>query len=140
MGNFTRDIELRHTQSGKAVTTVGLAINEWKPSGEETYFFDVEIWDKTAEFAKEKLGKGSSVFVEGRLKQDTWETEDGKRTKTIVVCDKLIAVGKPRERTEADVDCEKSNGNNGNDVNTKVKSIKVDDTKTDNTNNDEVPF
>jgi single-strand DNA-binding protein len=82
MGNLTRDVQLRYTPGGTPVTEVGLAVNDRRKNqnGEwvdETTFVDVTFWGRTAEVAAEYLSKGSPVFVEGRLKLDTWE-KDGQ--------------------------------------------------------------
>jgi len=100
MGNLTRDIQLRHTPGGTPVTEVGLAVNDRRKNqnGEwvdETTFVDVTFWGKTAEVAAEYLGKGSPVFVEGRLKLDTWEKEGQKNYKLRVVCDRMQMLGAP---------------------------------------------
>lgn len=78
MGNLTRDPELRHTQSNMAVATIGLAVNRrWRDQGgeqrEETTFVDCEAWGKTAETMCQYLAKGRPVFIEGRLRLDTWQ-------------------------------------------------------------------
>lgn len=94
VGNLTRDIELKYTPGGTAVTDAGLAVNDRRKtaSGEwvdETTFVDVTLWGRTAEVASEYLGKGSPILVEGRLKLDTWETDGQKRSKLRVVCDRM---------------------------------------------------
>lgn len=78
IGNLTKDPELTYTPRGAAVATIGLAINrsyttESGERKEETTFVDVELWNKLAELAGEYLRKGNSVFIEGRLKLDSWE-------------------------------------------------------------------
>lgn len=98
MGNLTRDIELRYTPSGTAVCDVGIAINERIKRGEEwvdeAVFVDVTLWGRTAEVANEYLRKGSPVFIDGRLKLESWETEDGqKRSRLKVVGDRLQLLG-----------------------------------------------
>ena len=60
LGNLTRDIEIRHLQSGTVVGDVGLAVNDRRKtaSGEwvdETSFFDVTLWGRTAEVAAQYL-------------------------------------------------------------------------------------
>lgn len=91
LGNLTRDPELRYIPSGTAVTDLGLAVNDrYKNSSgewvEEATFVDVTLWARLAEVASEYLSKGSPVFIEGRLKFDTWETPSGeKRSKLRVV-------------------------------------------------------
>ncbi len=98
VGNLTRDVELRYTQSGMAVTDIGIAVNDRRKnqSGdwvEETTFVDVTFWGRTAEVASEYLSKGSSVLIEGRLKLDTWETDGQKRSKLHVVCERMQMLG-----------------------------------------------
>jgi single-strand DNA-binding protein len=99
LGNLTRDPELRYLPSGMAVTDVGLALNDRRKNAngewvDETTFVDVTLWGRTAEVASEYLSKGSPVFIEGRLKLDTWETQDGqKRSKLKVVGERMQMVG-----------------------------------------------
>ena len=78
MGNLTRDVELRHTNSGTPVTEIGLAVNDKRKDAngqlvEETTFVDITLWGRTAEICNEYLGKGSGVLIEGRLKLDQWD-------------------------------------------------------------------
>jgi single-strand DNA-binding protein len=94
VGNLTRDIELKYTQGGTAVTDIGLAVNDRRKTAtgewvDETTFVDVTLWGRTAEVASEYLGKGSPILIEGRLKLDTWETDGQKRSKLRVVCDRM---------------------------------------------------
>jgi len=99
LGNLTRDPELRYTPSGMPVADIGLAVNERRKneSGEwvdEPVFVDVTMWQRTAEVAGEYLTKGSPVLIEGRLKLDTWQGNDGqKRSKLRVVCDRMQLLG-----------------------------------------------
>ncbi|MBC8352163.1 MAG: single-stranded DNA-binding protein [Planctomycetes bacterium] len=98
MGNVTRDIELKYLQSGTAVTELGLAMNDRRKtqSGEwvdEPVFVDVTLWGRTAEIASEYLSKGAPVFIEGRLKYDTWETDGQKRSKLRVVGERMQLIG-----------------------------------------------
>jgi single-strand DNA-binding protein len=97
VGNLTRDVELRYTQGGTAVTEAGIAVNdrvkrnnEWV---DETTFVDVTLWGRTAEVASEYLSKGSSILIEGRLKLDSWEQEGQKRSKLRVVADRMQMLG-----------------------------------------------
>ena len=99
VGNLTRDPELRYTPSGTAVSDVGIAVNDRykNSSGEwvdEPTFVDVTFWARTAEVASEYLSKGSPVLIEGRLKLDTWQTNEGqKRSKLKVVCERMQMLG-----------------------------------------------
>jgi len=84
IGNLTRDPELRYTPNGTAVVEFGMAMNRtWsRPGGEkqeEVCFVDVQAWARQAEVISEYCAKGRPLFVEGRLKLDSWEGKDGQR-------------------------------------------------------------
>ena len=93
VGNLTRDVELRYTPSGTAVTDIALAVNDRIKKNDqwvdEVNFFDVTLWGRTAEVAGEYLSKGSSVLIEGKLKQDRWEQEGKTRSKVKIVGEKM---------------------------------------------------
>jgi single-strand DNA-binding protein len=90
MGNLTRDVELKFTQSNKAVAKIGLAVNRRFRTGdgenrEETTFVDCEAWGRTAEVMNQYLSKGKPVFVEGRLRLDQWQDKEGNNRSKIMV-------------------------------------------------------
>ena len=98
VGNLTRDIELRYTPGGTAVTDIGVAVNDRRKTAngewvEEATFVDVVMYGRTAEVASEYLGKGSPILIEGRLKLDQWETDGQKRSKLRVVCERMQMLG-----------------------------------------------
>jgi single-strand DNA-binding protein len=108
MGNLTRAPELRHIPSGLAVTDTGIAINDRRKLGsgewvEEVTFVDVTLWGRQAEIACEYTTKGTPVLVEGRLKQDSWESEGQKRSKLKVIGDRIVLLG-PGNRGGGDDD------------------------------------
>ena len=108
MGNLTRDPEVRYTPAGTAVGDLGLAVNETfkNKAGEtveSTVFVDVEVWARQAETCAEYLYKGSPVFVEGRLKLDQWENQQGeKRSKLRVRADRVQFLGSPKRADGAE--------------------------------------
>ncbi|MCX6968340.1 MAG: single-stranded DNA-binding protein [Verrucomicrobia bacterium] len=92
IGNITRDPEIRYTPKGTALTELTLAVNRRYTADngekrEEATFIDVTLWGKTAEVAAEYLKKGRPLFVEGRLRMETWDdkTTGQKRSKLTVV-------------------------------------------------------
>ena len=97
IGNVTQDIQLRYTGSGTAVCDLSLAINERRKQNnewvEEVSFVEVTLWARTAEVAGEYLTKGSPVFIEGRLKQETWEKDGQKRSKLKVIGERMQLIG-----------------------------------------------
>ncbi|NUQ66720.1 MAG: single-stranded DNA-binding protein [Phycisphaerales bacterium] len=87
LGNLTRDVELKSTQSGQSVANIGLAVNRrWRtPDGEqreETTFIDCEAWGKTAEMIAQYFSKGRPVLLEGRLRLDTWQDKDSGQNRS----------------------------------------------------------
>ena len=104
MGHLTRDPEIRHTQSGTAICSFGMAINrKWKGKddrdGEEVCFVDLTAWGKTGEVINEYCHKGSPLFVEGRLKLDQWEDKQSgqKRSKLGVTLESFQFLGSKGE-------------------------------------------
>ena len=100
MGTLPRDPEVKFTSKGSAVTDIGLAINRTYTidSGEkreETTFVDVELWGRLAEIAGEYAKKGRPIYIEGRLRMDTWEdkTSGQKRSRMKVVGENLQLLG-----------------------------------------------
>ena len=108
MGNLTRDPEVKYLPSGTAVANFGIAVSERytdRQTGEQkenVCFVDVEAWDRQAELVNEYLSKGSPIFIEGALKFESWETEDGtKRSKLKVRLFRLQFIGGKRDEDGA---------------------------------------
>lgn len=100
IGNVTRDPEVKYTPKGSAVADIGLAINRnYTNQGgekvEETTFVDVELWGRLAEIAGEYAKKGRPIFIEGRLRIDSWEDKQSgqKRSRLKVVGESLQLLG-----------------------------------------------
>ncbi|HEY8933153.1 MAG TPA: single-stranded DNA-binding protein [Rariglobus sp.] len=100
IGNLTRDPELRVTPKGTAICQFGLAVNrqfkdESGATRDETTFVDIEAWGKQGETVAKYLTKGRPLFVEGRLKLDTWDdkTTGQKRSKMKVVLENFQFLG-----------------------------------------------
>ena len=69
VGRVTREPEIKHLDSGKAVTKFAVAVDQRgkkKGDTDKTDFFDVELWDQPAEFAAQWVKKGNHVAVTGR--------------------------------------------------------------------------
>lgn len=82
IGNLTRDSEVKDTHGGDARGLFDLGVNQtWRDSEgkkqEKSNFFRIKCWGKTAENAGKYLGKGSKVFVEGRI-ENTEHQKDGQ--------------------------------------------------------------
>lgn len=85
IGNLTRDVELRYTQSGTAIAKFGLAVSRrWKDKSssedrEEVMFIDINVFGRSAEIAHQYLSKGRRVLIEGRLVLDQWTDQNGQK-------------------------------------------------------------
>jgi single-strand DNA-binding protein len=101
MGNLTKDVDLRSTAGNQSVATVRLAVNRRyrtkdNEEREETTYVDCEAWGRQAEVMKQYLSKGRPVFIEGRLKLDEWEDQQGQtRSKLYVVVENFQFIGGP---------------------------------------------
>ena len=99
MGHLTRDVELRHISGDTTVANFGLATNRKFKKGdgsqhEEVLFTDCEAWGRNADTLAQYLSKGDPVFIEGRLKLDQWEDQQGNnRSKIKVVVESFQFVG-----------------------------------------------
>ena len=104
MGNLTRDPELRMTSTGRAVADLRLAVSEKFRNrdgemSETALFIDVVTWGSKAENCAQYLQKGSAVLVEGRLRLDEWENDNGeKRSRIRVRADRVQFLGGPRSK------------------------------------------
>lgn len=94
-GNLTRDPELRSTQSGMAVLSFGVAVNDRRKNpttGEwEDYpnFVDCTMFGARANSLSQYLSKGTKVSIEGKLRWSQWERDGQKRSKLEVIVDEI---------------------------------------------------
>ena len=98
VGNLTKDIDLRYTQSGAAIGSCGIAVTrKFSVNGEkreETCFIDITFFGKLSEIANQYLSKGSKLLVEGRLKFDQWTDNNGQnRSKHTVAVENMAMLG-----------------------------------------------
>lgn len=99
MGNMTRDPQLSYLPSQTPVVEFGLAISRrYKKQdgsqGEEVCFVDCQMFGKRAEVVNQYFKKGEPIFVEGRLKFDSWEKDGQKRSKLRVFVENFEFLGK----------------------------------------------
>jgi len=114
IGNVGSEPEMRFTPNGNPVTSFRVATN-WRYTTsqgerrEETEWFTVVAWNRLAEQCNQFLGKGRLVYVEGRLRSRTWESQEGeKRVRNEIVADKVTFLDRqaaaplPEEGVEAE--------------------------------------
>ena len=100
MGNLTRDPQLKHLANSTVVAEFGLACNRRFRTAagedkEEVAFVDCAAFGRQAETIGQYCTKGKPLFVEGRLKYDTWDDKagNGKRSKLSVVVENFQFLG-----------------------------------------------
>ena len=100
IGNLGKDPEVRYLDIGVAVANLSLATSEnyKNKDGErvtQTEWHDVVLWRGLAEVAEKYLKKGSSIYVEGKLRTNKWvDKDENTRYKTEILADKLTMLGK----------------------------------------------
>lgn len=84
LGNLGSDPEVRHLENGSAVARFNIATSEsyTNRSGErveQTEWHRIELWDNLAKIAEQYLKKGNTVYIEGKLRTETWTDKEGKQ-------------------------------------------------------------
>jgi single-strand DNA-binding protein len=117
-GTLGKDLDLRYTASGRAVASVGVAVNrrfqvnnEWT---EETSWFQLVMWADLAEHAAASLSKGDRVIASGRLQQRSYDKDGEKRSITEIVVDDIGPSLKWAECSVERVQRTESSGSGGN--------------------------
>ncbi len=88
LGRLGKDPEVRYLDHNRAVANFTLATNEVfiDKSGnkvEQTDWHHIEMWDALARNAEKVLRKGRTVFIEGKIKNETWTDKDGNKRSAV---------------------------------------------------------
>ena len=99
IGNITKDLELRVTQSNKKVVEFSIAINEGYGDKQTVEYVNIVAWEKLAENITKYCCKGSKIMVEGRIKTDSYDKNGQKVYKTYVLAGNIEFLSKKTENT-----------------------------------------
>ncbi|GAB3564105.1 single-stranded DNA-binding protein [Spirosoma luteolum] len=82
LGNLGSDPEVRHLEGGSVVARFNIATSEAYTSRtgervEQTEWHRIELWDNLAKIAEQYLRKGNQVYIEGKIKSESWKDKDG---------------------------------------------------------------
>ena len=93
---LTKDVELRYTPQGKAVATFSVAVD--RPyAKDQTDFFNIVVWGKTAENCSNFIGKGRLVAIKGMIQNRSYEDNNGaKKYITEIVADEVQFLDKKK--------------------------------------------
>lgn len=88
LGRLGKDPEVRYLDNNRAVANFTIATNEVfiDKSGnkvEQTDWHNIEMWDALARNAEKVLKKGRTVFIEGKIKNETWTDKDGNKRSAV---------------------------------------------------------
>lgn len=100
IGRAGQDAEIRYFESGKVKTTFSLAVNRWDSKSKDnvTDWFNIEVWDKQAEFAGEFIKKGREVAVDGRISISKWTDQTGEeKERFLVIANDVRLLGSKRD-------------------------------------------
>lgn len=134
LGRLGQDPELKYTPNGNAVCNISVATSEsWTDKNtqqkqEKTEWHRVVTWGKLAELCNQYLGKGSQVYLEGKLETRSWDDKDGnKKYTTEIVANTAQFIGNKNESP---------NNNQPNNNNNQAGGIST----SANFANDDIPF
>lgn len=109
IGRITHDMsekDFGYIGNGTARANISIAVNDSKKdqSGnwvDEVSYFDVVLWGKMAENLKPYLTKGQKIAVDGKLKQDRWQDQNGQnRSKIYIVAESVELCSNPNRQNE----------------------------------------
>lgn len=105
-GNLTRDPELRQTQGGMAILSLGVAVNDRRKNQQTgewedvPNFVDCVVFGTRAEKLAQFLAKGAKVAIEGKLRWSQWEKDGAKRSKLEVIVDEIEFMSRGHQRQQ----------------------------------------
>ena len=107
IGHLGRDVEMRYTQTGKAVASFSVATSEqWtgKDGQKETKteWHKIIAWGRLGEVCGEYLKKGSQVYLEGKLQTRQWDDKEGNKRSTTEIVAQQMQMLERKERSTDD--------------------------------------
>ena len=126
IGNVGQDPELRYTPDGNPVANFSIAVNRRRKVGDEykdeTEWFNIVCFSRTAENVNQYLSKGQKVYVEGRFQSSEYVGQDGNQRKSFEVIANDVTFLSTKSEAESN-----NQNSNQNQVSTESKSVDSDD-------------
>jgi single-strand DNA-binding protein len=137
LGNLGADPEVKHFEGDKMVANIRLATSESyrdknNQKVEVTEWHEVEFWDGLAKIASQYLKKGDTIYLEGKIKSDSWQDEQGNNRKRIKIKGVQMTMVKTNSTNTAS-----SSSSNGNMGTSKPSSTPMVE---DSPQSDDLPF
>lgn len=112
IGRLTRDADIKFTSGGLAISKFSIACNSRAKKGDqwidEASFFEVSVFGKSAETLNQYLTKGKQIAVQGRLKQERWESDGQNRSKIVINADSVQLLGGDKNTQGSGLDARNS--------------------------------
>ena len=104
VGNLGKDPEVRHLEGGVSVAKFTLATSEsYKDKSgnkvEQTEWHNIVVWRGLADVAEKYLKKGSTIYLEGKIKTRSYDKDGSKHYITDIVADSFTMLGGKKENT-----------------------------------------
>lgn len=94
VGRAGVDPEVKYFESGKVLCKFPIAVDRRSKKDDKPDWFELEMWGKTAEVASDYVRKGKQVGIQGKLKIDTWQDQNGNdRSRPVIRVDRLDLLG-----------------------------------------------
>ena len=126
IGNVGQDPELRYTPDGNPVANFSIAVNRRRKVGDEfkdeTEWFNIVCFSRTAENVNQYLSKGQKVYVEGRFQSSEYVGQDGNQRKSFEVIANDVTFLSTKSEAEAI-----NQNSSQNQVSSESKSVESDD-------------
>ena len=126
IGNVGQDPELRYTLDGNPVANFSIAVNRRRKVGDEfkdeTEWFNIVCFSRTAENVNQYLSKGQKVYVEGRFQSSEYVGQDGNQRKSFEVIANDVTFLSTKSEAEAI-----NQNSSQNQVSSESKSVESDD-------------
>lgn len=106
IGNLGKDPEVKSLESGTSLASFSMATSEsYTKDGERqttTEWHNIVAWGKLADIVGKYLQKGSTVYIEGKIKTRSWDDKDGnKKYATDIIAEKLTMLGKKQDSSQS---------------------------------------
>lgn len=98
VGRWTKDTELTYANNGTEILKASLAVSD-DYNKEHTDFFEVIAFKATAANTNRFTSKGSKVLIHGKLQQQRWEKDGQKRSKVVVIANRIVFLDSKSEKT-----------------------------------------
>lgn len=101
LGRVGKEPETRSLPNNK-VTSFSIATSEKYKDKEVTEWHNIEVWDKLSDIVEKYVKKGDNVYIEGKIKTESWEDKDGtKKFRTKIQANSIQLLGGGKQEAES---------------------------------------